>query len=217
MSYGEVKTGWPDRKVSNVLTAKLHETTKMYNIFVKQQLWIVPASDSKEVWVLDYGHGIWTTFEFPYTITYAFGADDRMFVFMGRDVYEVDADCEQDNLRTGIRAIKARLKLGILQSGMQTLIKGIYASFGLMPQCEAVLKLGKFEFPFTYAGNVDYIYDPPNDTQYASEDDDPLFLEGVLLTARRKCIVRDWMFEPLIEITGGGCSVSNIGLEVVEV
>ena len=219
MSYGEAKTGWPDRKVSNALVPKIESSARIYDVPVKQQLWIAPYKDSKEVWVFDYGHGgIWTTFEFPNAVKYVFGVDNRVFVFMDKSIYELNDDYEQDDLRTGkMRDIKAHMKLGTLQSGLQTLIKGIYASFDLKPSCEAVLKLGKYEFPFKYAGDVDYIYDPPNDTQCASEDDDPLFPEGGVLTSRRRCIIREWMFEPVIEITGGGCSVSNIGLEVVEV
>ena len=218
VSYGEVKTGWTDRKVSNALVPKLDSTARIYDVPVKQQLWITPYKDSKEMWVYDYGHGIWTTFEYPDVVTYAFGVEDRLFVFMRDAIYEVADDYEQDELSPGTtQDINARMKLGVLQSGMQTLIKGVYASFELRPQCSAVLKLGKFEFPFMYAGDVEYIYDPPNDTQYASDDDDPLFPDGGVLTARRRCIVREWMFEPVIEITGGGCGVSNIALEVVDV
>jgi hypothetical protein len=218
VSYGEVKTGWPDRKVSNALVPRITDQCKLYDVPVKQQLWVAPNPDSKEIWVFDYGHGIWTTFEFPQKITYAFGVDNRLFVFMGQNIYEVNDDYEQDDLWTdSTRDIEARMKLGTVQSGMQTLIKGIFASFDMRPSNKAVLKLGKYEFPFAYAGAVDYIYDPPNDTQYASEDDDSLFPEGGVLTSRRRCIIREWSFEPLIEITGGGCSVSSIGLEVVEV
>lgn len=218
VNYGEVKANWPDRKVSNALVPRITDKCKLYDVPVKQQLWVDPNPDSKEIWVFDYGHGIWTTFELPQKITYAFGVDNRLFVFMGQNIYEVNDDYEQDDLGTGqIRDIKARMKLGTLQSGMQTLIKGIFASFDMRPSNKAVLKLGKYEFPFAYAGAVDYIYDPPNDTQYASEDDDLLFPEGGILTSRRRCIIREWSFEPLIEITGGGCSVSSIGMEVVEV
>ena len=86
-----------------------------------------------------------------------------------------------------------------------------------MPECRAELCLGKFKMPFTYGGQIDYIYDPPNDTQYASEDDDPLIPDGGVLTARRRCIVRDWAITPEIKIYGGGCSISTMGLEIAEV
>ena len=71
--------------------------------------------------------------------------------------------------------------------------------------------------PFSSGLAEDYIFDAPNDTQYASEDDDPLFPSGGVMTARRRCIIRDWAITPEIIINGGGCSVSTLGLEIVEV
>ena len=222
-NYGEVKTAWPDRKVNNALTPLLTDTAKLFDVPVKQQLWIMPSADSKEVWVFDYAHGIWTTFKFPEPVIYAAGVDNSLYVFMGRNLYELSDGYTQDEVEYGSTGtlwkstIEARMKLGTVLSGMQTLIKGVFASFELMPQCDAELWLGKFKMPFSYGGDVELIYDPPNDTQYACEDDDPLVPTGGVLTSRRRCIVREWAITPEIKIRGGGCAVPTLGLEVAEV
>ena len=222
-AYGEIKTAWPDRKVSSALVPLIDETAKLWDVPVKQQLWLLPTSgNSKEnIWVLDYSRGIWTKFKFPENPIYAAGVDENLFIFIGRDIYEVNDGYPQDEMKTtsgfSKKTITAQMKLGTILSGRQTLIKGVFASFELTPECEAELVLGKFKMPFKIAGGIDYIYDPPNDTQYASEDDDPLFPEGQVLTSRRRCIIRDWQIAPEINIKGGGCSVSTLGLEMAEV
>ena len=139
-------------------------------------------------------------------------------MFIGRDLYEINDYFTQDELKDeGQQEIEAKMRLGTLLTGNQTLIKRVFASFEIMPNCKAELWLGKFKMPFTYGGVIDYIYDAPNDTQYASEDDDPLIQSGGVLTARRRCIVRDWSITPEIKIYGGGCSISTMGLEIAEV
>ena len=217
-NYGEVKTSWPDRKVSNALTPELDATASVYDVPVKQQVWISPSENSKKIWVFDYARGIWTTFEFPERIVYAAGVDNQLFVFIGQDLYEVNDSYTQDELRgTGKQTITAKMRLGTILSGMQTLVKAAFASFELMPECNAELRLGKWKMPFAFGGTIDRIYDAPNDTQYASEDTDPLVPQGGALTSRRRCIVRDWAITPEIVIEGGGCSVSTIALEIAEV
>ena len=222
-NYGEVKTAWPDRKVSNALTPELDATARVYDVPVKQQVWVSPSENSKKIWVFDYARGIWTTFEFPDKIVYAAGVDNQLFVFIGQDLYEVNDSYTQDELRdTGKQMITARMKLGTLLTGMQILVKGAFASFELKPECRAELRLGKWKMPFAFGGTVDYIYGDPSDRnsnyyQYASEDTDPLIPQGGVLTSRRRCIVRDWAITPEIVIEGGGCSVSTIGLEIAEV
>ena len=227
-SYGEVRTAWPDRKVNNALTPELGVTARIFNVPVKQQLWVQPNADSKKIWVFDYTRGIWTTFEFPKVITYAVGVDNSLYVFIDADIYEVNDSYTQDELREAnntskMYTITAKMKLGTLLNGMQTLIKGAFASFNLMPSCKAELVLGKYKMKFTYPGSPeDYIYGDPADTssnyyQYASDDDDPLFSSGGVLTSRQRFIVRDWAITPEINIEGGGCSVSTIGLEIAEV
>ncbi len=222
VNYGEVRTAWPDRKVSNALTPELDNTARLFDVPVKQQLWVVPNDESKKIWVLYYARGIWTTFEFPEKIVYATGVDNSLFVFIGCDLYEVNDWYTQDDMRNSsgtedIKEIDAYMKLGTILSGMQTLIKGAFASFQLMPECKAELCLGKYSMEFSAGGSVDRIFDPPNDTQFASEDTDPLFPDGSVLTSRRRFIVREWAVTPEIKIRGGGCAVSTIGLETVEV
>ena len=222
-NYGEVKTAWPDRKVSNALTYELDSTAKVYDVPVKQQVWIAPSENSNKIWVFDYARGIWTTFEFPKKITYAAGVDNRLFVFIGQDVYEVNDSYTQDELRDeGKKTITAKMRLGTLLNGMQTLVKAAFASFELMPECKAELRLGKWKMPFAFGGTVDFIYGDPSDMnsnyyQWAHDDDDPLIPQGGVLTSRRKCIVRDWAITPEIVIEGGGCAVSTIGLDIAEV
>ena len=199
-NYGEVKTAWPDRKVSNALTYELDSTAKVYDVPVKQQVWIAPSENSNKIWVFDYARGIWTTFEFPKKITYAAGVDNRLFVFIGQDVYEVNDSYTQDELRDeGKKTITAKMRLGTLLNGMQTLVKAAFASFELMPECKAELRLGKWKMPFAFGGTVDFIYGDPSDMnsnyyQWASEDDDPLIPQGGALTSRRKwrlCSIND--------------------------
>lgn len=217
-SYGEVKTSWPDRKVSNALTPLIDETAQLWDVPVKQQLWVMPSVNDSTLWVLDYSMGIWTNFMFPKQPVHAAGIDNRLYVFMGRDLYEVNDSYTQDELYDeGTQDINAHIKMGTLLSGLQTLIKGAFASFEIMPECKAELLLGKFKMPFSAGGTIDYIYDPPNNTQYACDDDDPLFPEGSVLTSRRRCIVRQWAIAPEVNITGGGCSLSTIGLDIAEV
>lgn len=216
--YGEVKTAWPDRKVSNALTPELNKAARVLNVPVKQQLWIVPNENSKKIWVFDYARAIWTTFEFPKKIVYAAGVDNQLFVFIGKDLYEVNNSYTQDELKDeGKKTITAKMRLGTILNGRQTLVKAAFASFELMPDCKAELRLGKWKMPFAFGGTVDYIYDAPNDTQKASDDTDPLVPQGGVLTSRRRCIVRDWSITPEIVIEGGGCAVSTIGLEIAEV
>ncbi len=221
--YGEVKTAWPDRKVSNALTPELDKTAKVFDVPVKQQLWVVPNENSKKIWVFDYARAIWTTFEFPKKIVYAAGVDNQLFVFIGKDLYEVNDSYTQDELRDeGRKTITAKMRLGTILNGRQTLVKAAFASFELMPDCKAELRLGKWKMPFAFGGTVDYIYGDPSDRnsnyyQYASDDTDPLIPQGGVLTSRRRCIVRDWSITPEIVIEGGGCAVSTIGLEIAEV
>ena len=215
--YGEIKTAWPDRKVAPTMTRLLRDTSRLWNVPVKEQLWVLPAEGEQDIWCLDYGMGIWTQLRFPETPVYAAGVDKELYVFIGWDLYNVNDWYAQDEMRdAGVQPIMAKMQMGTILRGWQTLIKGVFASFDIEPQCEATLTLQKFKMPFRVGGTLDYIYDPPNDTQYASEDDDPLFPPGNVVTSRRRCIVRDWAIAPEVEIKGGGCSLSMVGFEVVE-
>ena len=218
MEYGDIKATWPDRKVSKELTPKLSEAAELWDVPAKEQVWVKPRTGTRELWILDYPRGIWTRYEFPKEVLKVLCYETGTYVFIGRDLYKLEDGYTQDGMKeTGKVEIEARLKLGTILSGNQVLIKKAFASFGIYPKCEAELRLGKFRMKFTGGGKVDYIYDAPNDTQYASEDDDPLYPDAGTQTARRQCIVRDWSITPEVSIKGGGCWLSMIGLEKVEV
>ena len=220
-SYGEIKTSYPDRKISTALTPKLTDTSQLWDVPLKQQLWILPSSEEKIIWVFDYTRNIWTQFEFPQIPVHVTGVDNQLFIFMGKDLYNLSEDYVHDEIKGGenpeVKEITAHMKLGTLLTGGQTLIKGAFASFDVKPECYAELKLSKFIMPFRAGGAIDYIYDAPNDTQYAYEDDDSLFPDGNVLTSRRKFIVREWAVSPEINFIGGGSSISTIGIEMLEV
>ena len=171
---------------------------------------------------MDYSRGIWTTFKFPKEIIHATGVDNALYVFTNRDIYRVEDGFSVDNIRNdngtfSKSAIEAKMRMGTLLAGKQLLVKGVFASFGLLPGCEAELWIGKFCMKFTGGGDIDYIYDAPNDTQKIYDDYDPLYPTGGTLTSRRQCIVRDWAITPEVIITGGCCSLSTMGLDTVEV
>lgn len=217
-SYGEIKASWPDRKVSPALTPLLDETAELWNVPVKQQLWLLPSKNAKEIWVLDYTRGIWTKFQFPKTIIHAAGVDNALYVFTEQDLYRVEDGYLVDEIKDeGKREVEAFMRMGTLLTGKQMLIKGVFASFSLLPGTRAELWLGKFCMRFSGGGSPDYIYDAPNDTQKACEDTDPLCPSGGTLTSRRQCIVREWAVTPEVRIFGGGCSLSTMGLETAEV
>ena len=217
-SYGDIKAQWPDRKVSPSLTPLIQDTAELWNVPVKQQLWVLPSKGAKEIWILDYSRGIWTKFQFPKAIIHAAGVDNALYVFTDRDLYRVEDGYLVDELKDeGKQEITALMRMGTLLTGRQLLIKGVFASFGLLPGTRAELWLGKFCMRFAGGGSPDYIYDAPNDTQKAFEDNDPLYPTGGTLTSRRQCIVRDWAITPEVKIYGGGCSLSTMGLETAEV
>ena len=217
-SYGDIKAQWPDRKVSPALTPLLDDTAELWNVPVKQQLWVLPSKGAKELWIMDYTRGIWTKFQFPKTIIHAAGVDNALYVFTEQDLYRVEDGYLVDELKDeGKLEITAYMRMGTLLTGKQLLVKGVFASFGLMPGTRAELWLGKFCMRFSGGGSPDYIYDAPNDTQKACEDYDPLYPTGGTLTSRRQCIVRDWAITPEVKIFGGGCALSTMGLETAEV
>ena len=217
-SYGEIQATWPDRKVSPALSQIIETTAELWNVPVKQQLWIITAKGNKTIWIYDYMRGIWTTFEFPKPPLFASGLENSVYVFIGEDIYRIQDWYTEDELKDdGKQRITASMRMGTLIAGKQLLVKGAFATFGIYPGCRAELHVEGFVMPFTVAGKADYIYDAPNDTQYASEDDDPIYPEKKTLTARRQCIVRGWSVTPEVKIEGGGCSLSTMGLEIVEV
>ena len=69
--------------------------------------------------------------------------------------------------------------------------------------------------PLKFRGSTDYIYD---DEDIVYEDYDSLFNTGDdVMTSRARFMVRNWVIVPEVEITGGGFSLSTIGLETAEV
>ena len=220
--YGEVRTAWPDRKVAPTLTNLLRDGARLWNVPAKEQLWILPSQDEEVLWVFDYGAGLWTQFQFPERPTHAACVDQDVYAFIGRDLYYVNDWYVQDEIKNSggaatLHTIRAKMGMGTLLNGWQTLVKGAFVSFSIDPSCRAHLALKNWKMPLTAGGTPDYICDPPNTVQYASEDDDPIFPPGNVMTSRRRGIVRDWAIAPEIEITGGGCSISTVGLEAVEV
>lgn len=240
--YGEVRTSWPDRKVSKALVPLLRSSAKLWDVTNKQQLWILPSDDQKLIWVFDYTKGIWTQFTFPRVVKYVIEVDNLVYLIMDWDatvspsltvVNEPASICRlcdgysQDEVKLGeIEDIVAKVRLGTILSGWQTLIKGIYASFYIMPQCKATLILDKFKMDFVSGVDVDYIYGDPSDppwsglsnySQEACNDNDPLFQEGGVMTSRMRCLVREWAITPEIEFKGGCSAISTLALERVEV
>ncbi len=214
-SYGEVKTSWPDRKVSSTLTFRLEKSAKLWHVPLKQQLWLLPSEYDDDIWILDYSRGIWSKIKFPVKPNFTADVDKLLFIFSGRDLYQVNDWFTHDEVKdVGIKDIDAKIQLGTILRGNQTLIKGAIATFNVVPECNAVLKLGNFKMRFKAGGTLDYVYD---NEKCAFDDQDDLFPVGNTLTARRKFIVRDWAIVPEIKITGGGCELSSLGLEIVEV
>ena len=218
--YGEVRMAWPDQKVAPALRQSLRDDARLWSVPVKEQLWVRTNGEEKEIWVFDYGLGIWTQIEFPvsYPLIHVAGIGGECHVFIYRDIYELSDWYWADDIEAdGGVTIKAKMQMGTILKGWQTLIKGAMATFHVVPSCRAELRLGEFKMPFVAPGEPDYIADPPNTVQYAYEDDDPLFPPGNVLTSRRRCLVRDWAIVPEVVIEGGGFALSTMALETVEV
>ena len=206
-AYGDVKMSTPDTKVNNALAPLLKQTAKMWNLQHRQQLWILPSQDSEYIWVFDYIRNIWTKFKFPIqnimaiSEGYATAGDHTIFVYIVTHdgMYALDDNATVDTFglketylgevyqSTKTQQIEGYMKLGTLTTGHQTLIKNVYASHNIPEGCSGELILGKFKMPFKGSHS------------------------------RRQCLVRDWKIAPEIKMYGGGCSVSTLGLEMVEV
>lgn len=213
-AYGEVKSQWPDRKVSNVLTGTLQSSGQLWNVPEKQQLWVLPSDNSEMIWVLDYMRGIWTQIKFPKIPVYVYGLAKNLYVFIGQDLYCLSEYYTQDELyKQTPTAINAKMRMGAILRGRQTLIKSAFASFSTDSDVEAYLKIGGFKMPLVAGGTPYYIYDN-TDKIYGNER--PILTEAGVLTARRRCLVRDWTITP--EITAvGGFALSTMGFEIAEV
>ena len=213
-SYGEIQAAMPDRKVNAALSRLMSQDAQMWNIPCKSQLWVKPQKLSREVWVYDYGAGIWTTYEFPGEVIYAGSSDNVVYVFIGRYVYRLAEWKTEDDIPGGKSEVKARLKMGTLITGNQTLIRRGLVSFRVKPGCEAELRLGDFRMNFRHAVTEECAFD---DTSCAYDDESEIIPSEKVITSRRMCLVRGWTITPEIEMTGSGCAVSTMGLEMQEV
>lgn len=211
-SYGEIQASWPDRKVSAVLSRILSKDAEMWNIPAKSQLWVKPQRLSREVWVLDCAAGIWTTYEFSGEVIYAGSSDDDTYVITGGKVCSLIDSKVKDDI--GGAAVCGRLRLGTLITGNQALIRRGMVSFRVAPDCKAELRLGEFRMNFSHAVTEKCAFD---DTSCAYDDESEIIPSEKVITARRECIVRGWTVTPDIEMTGGGCALSTMGLEIAEV
>ena len=224
-AYGEVRTAWPDRKVANALAQRMTPNARLWNAAAKEQLWILPGRDAEElegkiVWVFDYGRGIWTQFEFPLVPSFAASIENMLFVTIGKGVYQVHDGYIRDELYPEVEPpapIRAKMRLGVVLRGLQTLIKAAFASFVSTPSTTAGLKLKGFTMPMWSAGINLCAAGPLCAATDATKADWPLFPNNGVATARQRCIVRGWAVTPEIEINGGGFSMNTLGLEAAEV
>ena len=213
-SYGEIQAQWPDRKVSAAMSKILSADAQLWNIPVKQQLWVKPHKGSKVIWVLDYVRGIWTQYEYPGEVIYADGSSGSVYLIIGKSIYEqMDGKTSDTNeTRSGENAITAKMTMGTLLTGNQVLIRRAFSSFLIQPESRAELKLGKFTMNFSHDTTPKYVsnHEVSVASEYAGGS-------GNAVTSRRMCIVRDWSVTPQVTMTGGGCSLSTMGLETSEV
>ena len=213
-SYGDIQATWPDKKVNAVLR---RSDAELWHIPAKQQLWLKAQKGTRKVWVLDYGAGIWTEFKFPAEVKYADGSNDMAYVFMGNNVYGLMGWKADDDVGMLKAEIVGRMRMGTILTGNQVLVKRAFVSFRMLPENRAELMLGKFRMSFSHEETPDRIYDAPNDTQKASEDEDPLIDAERTVTSRRQCLVRGWTVTPEVKMTGGGCALSTMALDIAEV
>ena len=214
MSYGEIAVQRPDVKVNAALSRLMSNDAEVWNIPVKSQLWVKPQKLSREVWVYDYGAGIWTMYEFPGEVIYASGSKDTVYVLIGNIVYRLAEWKTEDDYGNGSREIRARMRMGTLLTGNQVLCRRGFVSFRVQPQSRAELRLGKFRMSFSHEVTEKTAYE---DTECAYEDESEIIPSEKVITSRRMCLVRDWTLTPEVEMTGGGCALSTMGLDIAEV
>ena len=214
MNYGEIQAKWPDRKVNAALSRLMSNDAELWNIPVKSQLWLKAQKLSREVWVYDYSAGIWTTYEFPAEVEYAYGTKDAVYVFMGNNVYRLAGWKTEDDVGTETSEIPAVMKMGTLMTGNQVLIRRGMVSFRVQPGSEAELRLGKFRMKFSHEVTEKIAYE---DEECVYDDESEIIPSEKVITSRRMCLVRDWTVTPEVKMTGGGCALSTLGLEIGEV
>ena len=214
--YGEIKARWPDQRVSAVLSKELSADAEIWHIPVKQQIWVKAHKGTRKIWVLDYGRGIWTKFEYPGEVLYSGCSSGAVYLIIGASIYEEKPGkvTDTNETRTKERAIAAKMEMGTLLTGNQILVRRAFVSFGIQPECRAKLKLGDFRMDFSHDTTREYVYG--NDSP-VSGNDKKISGTKMAITSRRMCIVRGWSVTPEVEMTGGGCALSTMGLEIAEV
>ena len=217
MEYGDIKLSWLDSKVSDVLSKELDRYSKLWHIPSKGQLWI-QGRNKKNVWVFHYRNKSWTRFVFPDDIDYAcelresVGAAPKVHIVSRGVIYVLDDSLSRDE--NDARPIRAHLRFGTTMRSRQILVKGMGALYRCKPETNAEVNINGFRVAL-----------PPSASgRYASDDARPAFgnVEPVVGnwgngSVRRKCLVRGWGVTPEITISGSGCSIQRLSLELAEV
>jgi hypothetical protein len=187
--YGDFKIGWAGSKVNNILGPALTDKCRLWHLSSKGQVWVSDGV-SNDIWVYHYQLQAWTKFTFNGRVKAVFDDGAKTYLGIGTGLYAMsdETPCE----------LPASLKLRTNIKRNQSLIKGVIAGYKSNGNTTAKLKLGGYELPLAYGGQI--------------PDDDPG--TGVM---RTRCNIRNWHITPEISVTGGGFSLVSLGLEVAEV
>ena len=217
MEYGDIKLSWLDSKVSDVLSKDIGRFSELWHIPSKGQLW-VKGNNPKIVWVFHYKSKSWTRFSFPSEIKYAcelrssVGAKPSVYVVSENTIYTMDDTLQKDENDTA--PIKAHIRFGTTMRPRQVLVKGLGALYHCRPTTLAEVNVGGVKVPLPPYQVARYASD---DTRIASENTASLAEDWRSGTVRRKCLARGWSITPEISISGGGCSIQRLLLELAEV
>lgn len=217
MEYGDIKLSWLDSKVSDVLSRDIGRFSELWHIPSKGQLW-VKGDNPKTVWVFHYKSKSWTRFSFPSEIKYACElrssteAKPSVYVVSENAIYIMDDTLQKDENDTA--PIKAHIRLGTIMRPRQVLVKGLGALYHCRPATHAEVNVGGVKVPLPPYLSGRYASD---DTRIASENTASLAEDWRSGTVRRKCLARGWSITPEISISGGGCSIQRLSLELAEV
>jgi hypothetical protein len=227
-SYGDVKTGWPDRKVADALTPMLKlqyaedssGTPELYHIPEREQIWIKPVTQELNItpliWVFSYSRGTWTQFLFHEVPKVVWSYEGLAYLAFGDTVYEMVRGFHQDLLKDGtILPIEAILETGTLVLTQQVLIRRAMGIFARAPGARATMNVMGFKMPLVPMGGKQHI--AVGDNVPACEDDESLTPgQGNIVTARRQLLARAWAVAPSVSATGG-FELTSAGVEMMEV
>ena len=217
MEYGDIKLSWLDSKVSDVLSKELDRDSKLWHIPSKGQLWI-QGRNKKNVWVFHYRSKSWTRFVFPDDIDHACELRDansaapKVHIVSRGVIYVLDDSLSRDE--NDARPIKAHLRFGTTMRSRQVLVKGLGALYHCRPTTLAEVNVGGVKVPLPPYQVARHASD---DTRIASENTASLAEDWGSGTVRRKCLARGWGVTPEITISGSGCSIQRLSLELAEV